>query len=90
MTRHTIFQIAAVLLLLLMGAQLFACDVLGTDRCDQQQTVDDDCCICCCVHIVMDQPTVLEPQETLVAFSIAPAAGVPLPQPANIYHPPKS
>ena len=94
--RPTILRIAAVALLLLMGVQLLACEVLGQDRCEtgiaagSRQTADDDCCICCCAHIVVVQPQALDREETLVEMSVKASSGVPFHTPQHIYRPPKA
>ena len=93
---RTIFRVAALVLLLLTGGELFGCEILFPNGCESdrvpgsQQTQSDDCCICCCVHIVVAHPIRLDEQRVAVAVWTEPDTGVPTAQPFQIYHPPKA
>lgn len=95
--RSTVFRVAALVLLLLAGGELFACEILYPDGCEsdrvpgsQRTQSDDDCCICCCAHIVIVQPSQPDIQQLSVSDWVEPDTGIPLDQPFHIYHPPKS
>ncbi len=97
MIRARIFRLSAVLLLLLMGVDLIACDVLAPEQCEsfgypsgqQSQKVDDNC-ICCCAHIVLASfaPLVVTAGVAgVLAAEDPPKAEY---QSSSIYHPPKA
>ena len=97
MTRLAFFRFAAVFLLLITGAELFACEVLAPEQCESfglpqgGETQDrDDNCLCCCAHIVVGEPLRLE--VTSEAVSIVEPEDPPKAerQPSAIYHPPKA
>jgi hypothetical protein len=95
-SRLTIFRIAAVLILLITGAGLVACEVVSPSTCELagtqsgQTSEPGDACLCCCPHVVVKTPLVFEPLEATV--SVVSLAAVPLLslEPASIYHPPKA
>lgn len=95
-SRLTIFRIAAVIILLLTGMELIACEVFSPATCEfsgvpsGQSTNSGDACLCCCSHIVVTVPLVFEPTEEAVALK--PVAPVPFCsfEPTSIYHPPKA
>lgn len=98
MTRTSIFRLAAVLLLLLTGAELFACEVLAPEQCEsfglpgenrQPQEVDDNC-ICCCSHILIVDLSPRPVELGLVGTLEAEAPRAVVQAPASIYHPPKA
>jgi hypothetical protein len=71
--RTLLVRIAALLLLLIAGAELYACDI--ADACtaaslrDSGQGCDDpggDNCICCCHHVVPVTVVALEPGEIVL------------------------
>jgi hypothetical protein len=69
-SRSTIFRIAAVLMLLIAGAQAYACSV--SDSCITAGTTPDGCdqplgdnCLCCCHHVVPSQILTLQVAERL-------------------------
>jgi hypothetical protein len=98
-TRTILFRIAAVLLLLIAGAAVYACDI--SDACvagfpDQTSQQPSDCdqpfgdnCLCCCHHVVPVAIFVLEPAEQVFEKS-APRLVFHLASlPAHIDHPPQ-
>lgn len=94
MCDRAVFRVAALVLFLLTGGEILACEVLYPNGCESdgvqgsQQT--DDCCICCCMHIVIVRPIQLDRQEAPVSVWVAPDTGRPLTQPSHIDHPPKA
>ena len=95
-SRLTIFRIAAVIILLLTGVELIACEVFSPASCEisgvpgGQSTDSGDACLCCCSHIVVRLPLVFEPTEEIVALKPVPPVPVSSFEPASIYHPPKA
>ena len=102
-SRLTIFRIAAVIILLLTGVELIACEVFSPAACEisglpggqstnsqRTSTNSGDACLCCCSHIVVRVPLVFEPTEE--AVPLKPVLPVPFSsiEPASIYHPPKA
>ena len=95
-SRITIFRVAAVIILLLTGVELIACEVSSSASCEisgvpcDQSRNSGDACLCCCSHIVVRTAIVFEPTEEAVALD------PPLPilffsfKSASIYHPPKT
>jgi hypothetical protein len=82
-------------LLLLTGAELFACDMIAPDQCEtfgvpaDGTSQPDDNCICCCSHIVVSDAITLTPshhQVETIDFATPPK---PDREPTSIYHPPK-
>ena len=95
-SRLTIFRIAAVIILLLTGVELIACEVVSPATCEMsgapgdQSTNSGDACLCCCFHIVVGTPLVFEPtDEVVVSESLQP---FPLfsRESTSIYHPPRA
>ena len=91
------FRFAAVLLLLLTGAELFACEIIAPDRCesfgfpsDNPDSAGDDNCICCCAHILIASPIILGACGEAVAISDSPTPAPPESEPLSVYHPPKA
>lgn len=94
-SRATLIRLIAVLLLLIAGAEVFACDI--TDPCfmsaggpsgDCDQPLGDNC-LCCCHHIVPAASVTLNTSE-YVADAVPPlptahTASMSLP----IEHPPQ-
>lgn len=95
-SRVTIFRIAAVVLLLLTGGELIACEVLSPATCEISGAPGDknpdsgDACLCCCFHVVLVTPIVFETNLEVVALDPSPTVRVPSVEPAGIYHPPKA
>lgn len=97
MSRNALFRIIAVLLLLIAGAEAYACDV--SDACVSptgQNGQDDSCdqplgdnCLCCCHHVVPVTPFHLEAAGSLIEAAplepVAHTARISLP----IDHPPQ-
>ena len=87
----------AALLLLLTGAELYACEVLSPGQCesfgvaqDPDARQADDSCICCCPHVIVVQPVLLDTSAGFVTI-LAPMAPPPVEkQSFGIYHPPKA
>lgn len=95
-SRLTIFRIAAVVILLLAGMELIACEVLCPSTCEisgaqSDQTSDSgDACLCCCFHVVLKARVVFEPTEETVALNTLPPIPFSSFESASIYHPPKA
>lgn len=96
MTRAAIFRFAAVLLLLLTGAEIFACEILAPDNCesfgvpgDSDQSQPDDNCICCCTHIVIASAITLAPCADQVSTVVFVELLKSTRQSSAIYHPPR-
>jgi hypothetical protein len=94
--RRTIFRVAALVMLLLTGVELFACEMMFPNGCEtlgeqgSQQGQPDDCCLCCCTHVVAAQPIPVDRLQTVVAPLVASEPGTPETRPSRIYHPPRN
>lgn len=98
MDRHSIFRLAAVLLLLLTGVDLVACELLEPGRCEsfgvpaggESSQQPDDKCICCCTHAltVAIRPASVVLGEVEVLEFERPSAATR--EPSAIYHPPRT
>jgi hypothetical protein len=97
-SRTTAFRIAAVLLLLIAGAEVYACDV--SDACvagfANQTSPSNDCdqprgdnCLCCCHHAVPVAVFLLESAEQVFDTPVAPLVPHLPSLPSNIDHPPQ-
>lgn len=92
-----LFRLAAMLLLLVTGAELFACEMLAPEQCesfglpsDNDEAQLGDNCICCCNHILVVQPVTLMPShQTVVHLGFLQPAS-PQIRPTTVYHPPKA
>lgn len=95
-SRLTIFRIAAVIILLLTGVELIACEVVPSANCEisgapcDQSPNSGDACLCCCFHIVVRTPIAFEPTEEAVALEVLPQILLSSFESASIYHPPKA
>lgn len=95
-SRVTIFRIAAVIILLLTGMELVACEVFSHATCEisgapgDQSTNCGDACLCCCFHIVIQTPFEFEPSEEAVPLESLPPIQFCSLQSASIYHPPRA
>jgi hypothetical protein len=96
MTGNATFRLAAVILLLWTGGDLFACEMIGAQSCESfglTQTdaggSEDDGCICCCTHVVVVNPMPVLPVTELVTAVMNPAAPKPKYKSFSIYHPPR-
>jgi hypothetical protein len=95
---QALFRLTAVTLLLLTGAEIFACEMIAPERCEsfgfpsdnQTPSGGDDNCICCCTHILMAQPMTLEACAEAVAIIEESAPAPPASEPLSIYRPPKA
>jgi len=94
MLRSVTVRIFAVLLLLIAGAEVYACDAsetcvstnTGSDGCDQPS---GDNCLCCCHHVVPVSAFVLEPCDSVVQEPVPEAVARFLTVPLSIDHPPQ-
>ncbi len=95
-SRVTIFRVAAVIILLLAGVELIACEVSSSASCEisgapcDQSRNSGDACLCCCSHIVVRTPIVFEPTEEAVALEPLPQIAFSSLESLRIYHPPKA
>ena len=95
-SRLTIFRFSAVIILLLTGVELIACEVVSPATCEisgapgSQSPDSGDACLCCCSHVVVRVPLVFEPTEEAVALKPVPTVPFSSFEPASIYHPPKA
>ena len=97
--RITLFRIVAVLLLLIAGAEVYACDISDvcvTGAADPTSQQSSDCdqptgdfCLCCCHHVVPVATFVLEPAERLFEKPAPPLMPHLASQFAHIDHPPQ-
>ena len=96
MTRAALFRLMALLLLLVTGAEVFACEMIEPEQCESFESPGStggapsgDNCICCCTHVVVIAPFALAPVSEGVT-EVTPI-GHPKPkyQSFSIYHPPK-
>jgi len=97
-SRLLIYRMVAVVILLLAGVELIACEVLSPATCEiagapgdggSSRPADGDDCLCCCFHIVVSAQITLTPTfDTARAIVLAqfdpPSAEAP-----HIYHPPR-
>jgi hypothetical protein len=94
--RRTIFRVAALVMLLLTGVELFACEMMFPNGCESQedhgsqQNQPDHYCLCCCTHVVPITPVPLDQRQTIVPGFIPLEAGRPETRPSRIYHPPRN
>jgi hypothetical protein len=86
----------AVLLLLLTGAELYACEILSPGNCesfgipqDAGSHQADDSCICCCPHVIVVQPILLDTSAPCVTALAAVSPVPPTKHSFGIYHPPR-
>lgn len=92
---RVVARVAAVLLLMLTGAELFACEMIAPDRCasfgfpsDDSNSTSEDNCMCCSTHIVVAEPISLDACVEAVGFVSPAAPAPPESDPLSIYHPP--
>jgi hypothetical protein len=84
-----------MLLLLVAGTELFACELMEPDQCESfsapvdQRVPDDGCCICCCAHILLMDAQRLVRVEGWVPVPDLATPSSPEFELARIYHPPK-
>lgn len=92
MTRTSIFRLAALILLLLTGAELFACEMIDPQNCESfgfPTSAGGDNCICCCTHVVVPDMMVLLPIAERVTSVMGSVAPKPKHKSFSIYHPPR-
>lgn len=66
MQRTVVLRIIAILLLLLAGAEMYACDLANACVAGRDSGCDNpggDACLCCCHHIIPAVAFALEPGE---------------------------
>ena len=92
-----LYRVAALLMLLLTGAELVACEMIAPDRCesfgfpsDNPNSTGDDNCICCCTHILIAQPVSLKACAAVIAMADDPVLAPPESEPLSIDHPPRA
>ena len=88
---RTLFRVAALLLLALIGADLVACELVSPNPCELSGAPchDSHGCLCCCPHVVLAEPFVVEPVWEAVALAPASQPSSPSLPAASVYHPPK-
>ena len=97
--RPTAFRLAAVLMLLLTGFELFTCELIAPGSCELMSPAGggqpDHCncgngCLCCCCHVVVSGAYVLAPAEAVWPPPPPPEAQRPISFPTLIDHPPRA
>lgn len=94
-SRVTIFRIGAIVMLLLTGIELVACEVVSPAACElsgnqSAPTTDSgDQCLCCCSHIVVAAMIMIEPVAEAAALDPSPRVAFASFESVRIYHPPK-
>ncbi|MEX2264471.1 MAG: hypothetical protein WD696_21130 [Bryobacteraceae bacterium] len=98
-SRTATYRLASVAILLLVGVELFACEMVSPDTCEilgtsesrpSGQSSPGDDCLCCCYHVIVVPPVTLALAEIV---SPAPEVFEKIPiaaEPHSIYHPPKA
>ena len=87
------YVFAAILLLLLTGVELVACEMIAPQNCEafgtQTNSDTDDGCICCCHHITVTPVFSLE--TSYAPVEVVEAAHPPKPRSFSrpLYHPPR-
>ncbi len=92
------YRVAAMLMLLLTGAELAACEMIAPGRCesfgfpsDNPNSTGDNNCICCCTHILIAQPVFLEAcAEVVASADYYPALAPSESEALSIFHPPRA
>jgi hypothetical protein len=91
-----LFRLAAVMLLCVTGAELYACEILAPQECesfgyptDSGGSAADDNCICCCAHIIVAQPLELKPSNDVVLLLETPDPAFPQNRTLTFYRPPR-
>jgi hypothetical protein len=91
-----IFRLAALTLLLLTGVELFACEMIAPQNCEEfgyprsgTDGSSSDNCICCCTHIVIVMPAPIfalaERTDDVTPLAVAKSESAAF----SIYHPPR-
>jgi hypothetical protein len=95
----TVRRVVTLILLLLTGTEIFACDANASHEClfssHPTHDSDDDClgdgCLCCCAHIVIVQPMIpLAPLGLVDEATTVSDSRTPDDPPSRIEHPPRS
>jgi hypothetical protein len=99
-SRTITIRIVAVLLLLMAGAEVYACAIFdactaGSPVQSSQQSSDcdqptGDNCLCCCQHLMPVAVFVLEPGEQVFDEPVPPLIPQQISEPSRIDHPPQS
>src|SRR5262249_9624147 len=96
---RTVRRVAALVLLLLAGAEIFACNTMASPEClfsshathDSGDGCSGDGCLCCCAHIVVVQPIgPLAPLGLVGERIVVSGSNTPDVPPNRIEHPPRS
>jgi hypothetical protein len=96
---RTVRRVVTLVLLLLAGAEIFACNALASPEClfsshathDSDDGCSDDGCLCCCAHIVIVQPILsLAPLGLVGETIVVGDSDTPDVPPNRIEHPPRS
>ena len=92
----TSVRTVAILVLLLTGVELVACDLISPDICQLQGTTRDteqasgcDTCLCCCTHLAIPSVVPISPAERVMCVLPLPSALELVAPPTSIYHPPR-
>jgi hypothetical protein len=90
------FRCTAMFLVLFTAVEILACDLLPDPDCyishrqDQGPTQGSgDNCLCCCTHVVVVQPLIFEPRETVAPAPPDESVQQPLFASSHIDHPPQ-
>jgi hypothetical protein len=93
------FRFTAIFLVLFAAVEILACDLLPSSDCyisshsqdhDKGQGQDSgDNCLCCCAHMVVVQPLIFAPRETIAPAPAEEGLKQPLVFPSHIDHPPQ-
>lgn len=89
MAHRTLVRVVAFLILLLAGAELFACDLISPETCELQTSSHDDC-LCCCCHLVLSPPFDLAANDVASAAPRSESPAPPSLELSRIDHPPRA
>jgi hypothetical protein len=89
-----IMMFAALLILTSAAYDLIVVDFWSQAFCDEgsqdgSKPYPDDDCFCCCAHIVLTQPTPIEPVRITSVAEVVPSEIFVSAEPTGIYHPPR-
>lgn len=95
-SRSLIYRVVAVAFLLLIGVELFACEVIAPERCESfgfpkenSSQPGDGNCLCCCRHVVVLTPVIVDARATVITTVNPADPTVVEGPPVLIYHPPR-
>ena len=97
----TSVRLVALLLVLMAGVEVFACDLVSPGFCKVSSTTagsgqtsnpssSDDNCLCCCLHYVAPPPMMLTVLGIVGTTVAVPARSLPVSPSFIVYHPPRS